>query len=330
MISETAITKLVNGRALMWLMALLGILASLAMLPIFWHNADTVEGLYGDGLGRLVPVGFASWAANTVVILGIAVMLYILNKTYAFIREYTMMFVTVFLSTTFFNPHVSLALGTPTLLAFVLLLCCFVMFSAFMQPHRRSVVFLITAILTVCAMQSFVFALYIPVFLVGFLQMRIFSLKSLLAMIVGIVVPVWIAAAFGLIDPLAIRLPAIATSFSDYIAGVDRANLIQVAYVVVLGSIFGIVSVWTIISYRQQLRAYNGFFNILAIATLIMMAADPHDIDAFVVVINMLTAIQTAHFFTIRTLPKGYAVFLVLLVANIALSLAVAFNLFSL
>ncbi len=314
----------------MWLMALLGILASLAMLPIFWHNADTVEGLYGDGLGRLVPVGFASWAANTVVILGIAVMLYILNKTYAFIREYTMMFVTVFLSTTFFNPHVSLSLGTPTLLAFVLLLCCFVMFSAFMQPHRRSVVFLITAILTVCAMQSFVFALYIPVFLVGFLQMRIFSLKSLLAMIVGIVVPVWIAAAFGLIDPLAIRLPAIATSFSDYIAGVDRVNLIQVAYVVVLGSIFGIVSVWTIISYRQQLRAYNGFFNILAIATLIMMAADPHDIDAFVVVINMLTAIQTAHFFTIRTLPKGYAVFLVLLVANIALSLTVAFNLFSL
>ncbi len=330
MISETAITKLVNGRTLMWLMALLGILASLAMLPIFWHNADTVEGLYGDGLGRLVPVGFASWAANTVVILGIAVMLYILNKTYAFIREYTMMFVTVFLSTTFFNPHVSLSLGTPTLLAFVLLLCCFVMFSAFMQPHRRSVVFLITAILTVCAMQSFVFALYIPVFLVGFLQMRIFSLKSLLAMIVGIAVPVWIAAAFGLIDPLAIRLPAIATSFSDYIAGVDRVNLIQVAYVVVLGSIFGIVSVWTIISYRQQLRAYNGFFNILAIATLIMMAADPHDIDAFVVVINMLTAIQTAHFFTIRTLPKGYAVFLVLLVANIALSLTVAFNLFSL
>ena len=330
MISESAITKLVNGRALMWPMALLGILASLAMVPVFWHTTDTVEGFYGDGFGRLIPAGFASWAANTVVVLAIAVMLYVINKTYAFIREYTMMFVTVFLSTTFFNPHVSLSLGTPTLLAFVLLLCCFVMFSAFMQPHRRSVVFLITAVLTVCSMQSFVFALYIPVFLVGFLQMRIFSLKALLAMLVGIAVPMWIATAFGLIDPLAIRLPAIATSFADYIAGVDRGNLIQVAYVTVFGSIFGIVSIWTIISYRQQLRAYNGFFNVLAIATLIMMVADPHDIDAFVVVINMLTAIQAAHFFTIRKVPKGYAVFLVLLVANIVLSLAVAFNLFNL
>ncbi len=330
MISETAITKFVNGRALMWLMALLGAVCSLGMLPFFGQIPDAVEGLYGDGFGSLGLSVFVSWAANTVVVLAIAVMLYVLNKTFAFIREYTMMFVTVFLSTTFFNPHVSLSLGTPTLLAFVLLVCCFVMFHAFMQPQRRSVVFLITAILTVCAMQSFVFALYIPVFLVGFIQMRIFSFKSLLAMLVGIAVPVWVATAFGWIDPLAIRLPAIATSFADYIAGVDRPNLIQVAYVAVLGSIFGIVSIWTIISYRQQLRAYNGFFNVLAIATLIMMVADPHDIDAFVVVINMLTAIQAAHFFTIRKVPKGYAVFLVLLLINIVLSLAVAFNLFSL
>ena len=205
---EAAINRFINSRVLTWLTAVVGIAAAYAMLLFFGTpSVPPVEGLFGGGLDHLLPSGILSWAVNMVVVFVAAVMLNWLNKTYVFIREHTMMFVTVFLCATLSNPVVSTSLGTPTLLALALVVCTYVMFGTFQQRDSQSVAFLITMILTVCAMQSFVFALYIPVFIVGFFQMRIFTLRTLLAVLVGIVVPVWTATAFGWIDPAQVRLP---------------------------------------------------------------------------------------------------------------------------
>ncbi len=205
---EAAINRFINSRVLTWLTAVVGIVAAYAMLLFFGTpSVPLVEGLFGGGLDHLLPSGILSWAVNMVVVFVAAVMLNWLNKTYVFIREHTMMFVTVFLCATLSNPVVSTSLGTPTLLALALVVCTYVMFGTFQQRDSQSVAFLITMILTVCAMQSFVFALYIPVFIVGFFQMRIFTLRTLLAVLVGIVVPVWTATAFGWIDPAQVRLP---------------------------------------------------------------------------------------------------------------------------
>ena len=183
---EAAINKFINSRVLTWLTAVVGIAAAYAMLLFFGTpSVPPVEGLFGGGLDHLLPSAILSWAVNMVVVFVAAVMLNWLNKTYVFIREHTMMFVTVFLCATLSNPVVSTSLGTPTLLALALVVCTYVMFGTFQQRDSQSVAFLITMILTVCAMQSFVFALYIPVFIVGFFQMRIFTLRTLLAVLVG-------------------------------------------------------------------------------------------------------------------------------------------------
>lgn len=166
---EAAINRFINSRVLTWLTAVVGIVAAYAMLLFFGTpSVPPVEGLFGGGLDHLLPSGILSWAVNMVVVFVAAVMLNWLNKTYVFIREHTMMFVTVFLCATLSNPVVSTSLGTPTLLALALVVCTYVMFGTFQQRDSQSVAFLITMILTVCAMQSFVFALYIPVFIVGF------------------------------------------------------------------------------------------------------------------------------------------------------------------
>ena len=328
---EAAINRFINSRVLTWLTAVVGIVAAYAMLLFFGTpSVPPVEGLFGGGLDHLLPSGILSWAVNMVVVFVAAVMLNWLNKTYVFIREHTMMFVTVFLCATLSNPVVSTSLGTPTLLALALVVCTYVMFGTFQQRDSQSVAFLITMILTVCAMQSFVFALYIPVFIVGFFQMRIFTLRTLLAVLVGIVVPVWTATAFGWIDPAQVRLPDLLGGIATLRGGVDAGLLLQPMFMVAVGTILGLSNALTLISYRQQLRAYNGFVNVMAVATVLFMVADVSHAEAYAVVANMLAAVQVAHFFTIRKMPKLYIVFFVLMAVCVALSPAVIYNLLNL
>ena len=318
---EAAINRFINSRVLTWLTAVVGIVAAYAMLLFFGTpSVPPVEGLFGGGLDHLLPSGILSWAVNMVVVFVAAVMLNWLNKTYVFIREHTMMFVTVFLCATLSNPVVSTSLGTPTLLALALVVCTYVMFGTFQQHDSQSVAFLITMILTVCAMQSFVFALYIPVFIVGFFQMRIFTLRTLLAVLVGIVVPVWTAT----------RLPALLGGIATLRGGVDAGLLPQPMFMVAVGTIFGLSNALTLISYRQQLRAYNGFVNVMAVATVLFMVADVSHAEAYAVVANMLAAVQVAHFFTIRKMPKLYIVFFALMAVCVALSPAVIYNMLNL
>lgn len=328
---EAAINRFINSRVLTWLTAVVGIVAAYAMLLFFGTpSVPPVEGLFGGGLDHLLPSGILSWAVNMVVVFVAAVMLNWLNKTYVFIREHTMMFVTVFLCATLSNPVVSTSLGTPTLLALALVVCTYVMFGTFQQRDSQSVAFLITMILTVCAMQSFVFALYIPVFIVGFFQMRIFTLRTLLAVLVGIVVPVWTATAFGWIDPAQVRLPDLLGGIATLRGGVDAGLLLQPMFMVAVGTILGLSNALTLISYRQQLRAYNGFINVMAVATVLFMVADVSHAEAYAVVANMLAAVQVAHFFTIRKMPKLYIVFFALMAVCVALSPAVIYNLLNL
>ena len=252
---EAAINRFINSRVLTWLTAVVGIVAAYAMLLFFGTpSVPSVEGLFGGGLDHLLPSGILSWAVNMAVGCVAAVMLNWLNKTYVFIREHTMMFITVFLCATLSNPVVSTSLGTPTLLALALVVCTYVMFGTFQQRDSQSVAFLITMILTVCAMQSFVFALYIPVFIVGFFQMRIFTLRTLLAVLVGIVVPVWTATAFGWIDPAQVRLPDLLGGIATLRGGVDAGLLLQPMFMVAVATNFTLLPSSSDASQRVRVR----------------------------------------------------------------------------
>ena len=70
-----------------------------------------------------------------------------------------------------------------------------------------------------------------------------------------------------------------------------------------------------IYSYKTQLRAYHGFFSILSVATIIMMAADYGNIISYMPILNSCLAIQIAHTYTISTHPKRFIAIFVLLAA---------------
>ena len=102
----------------------------------------------------------------------------------------------------------------------------------------------------------------------------------------------------------------------DYIVAFDRRNEGYMEYeeagriiTAATGTILGFSNVFKIMATRLQLRSYNGFFNLLAVATLIFMVVDVANVNTYIVTLNCCVAIQIAHFFSIHKFTRRYMLF---------------------
>ena len=135
------------------------------------------------------------------------------------------------------------------------------------------------------------------------------SAPSFLAMAVGVVLPYWIGYGFGWIDFQQFTLPDLAITWEKYRDTFDPVNAVRVIITAATGTILGFSNVFKIMATRLQLRSYNGFFNLLAVATLIFMVVDVANVNTYIVTLNCCVAIQIAHFFSIHKFTRRYMLF---------------------
>jgi len=328
--NQDSLNKFINSRLCFFLFSSVAIIFSFCISRSGELSATGTDGLFFESPDKWLAPGILSWAVNALLIGAVGLVVFLLNKVFAFIREYTIAYITMFLLSTFANPATSLSLNSSAVMAVILFGCTFVLFGNFQRPDKRSAVFLITLLLVAGSFFSYTHLMFIPLFAFGFMQMQIFSFKGFLAILAGIAVPLVIATAFGIID-----LPAISWPYAGYPDSTTKSlfssiSFVHLLYTAVLGTVFGLSNILTLMSYRQQLRAYNGFLNMLAVATLACLAFDPQNASTYIVTVNALTAIQAAHFFTIHKFRRPYLPIAAIMIVDIALSVADAFNLLEL
>lgn len=314
--TEESVSRFINSRYCMAIIGVLSIAMSYVLLQFGCDAAIGSEGLFYT-VGVL-PSGTLSWLLNALMVVGAVFLVGLLDKRFAFIREYTSLYAPFFLFSTFSNPSAGVSLNAASVLCLIVAVCTAIIFNRYQQKTKRGAVFLTAAILATCGMFDYRMLFYLPVFLVGFMQMQLFSFKGFLALLVGIVFPYWIAFGFGWIAWDGLQVPDLSFSLEKVASALSVAGWIRVALAVATGTAFGIANAFHIMSYRLQLRSYNGFFNVLALATLVFMALDVSNINAYVVVLNLCVAIQAAHFFTIYKFRRRYVLFFLLLIANAA------------
>lgn len=322
---ETQLNKFIHSRAALSLLALPA-MAFAYFLSIRGCSSVTGETGFFNGAESWLPPGTGSWIANSLLVAVAGATLYALNKAFAFIREYTIIHLTVFLFATFINPAVSASLNSSTFLAAILAVCTFVLFTNFQQADRRGPLFLIAAILSAGSLACRPCLYYLPVFMAGMMEMRVFSFRGFLAVAAGAAFPYWLCYAFGVADIASMQLSDFDLSTDTFRTAVKSLDFIHAAYLIIVGTILGLSNILTIISYRLQLRAYNAFLNIMALATTLLIVLDAAHATAYIVTLNLLIAVQAAHFFTIRRFRRIYAVFFLLVAVETALAVAVAFN----
>jgi len=159
-------------------------------------------------------------------------------------------------------------------------------------------------------MFQYTFVYLIPVFFIGFLQMRAMYIRSALAMLFGLVTPFWIVLGLGIIGLEDLHAPQLANVWEHLGVEQYRNVIILLSVTAFVTIVLLIANVLQIINYKMQVRAYNGFFLVLTILTMIVMAVDFDNVMVYFPVLNLCLSIQIAHSFTIQKYLRRYIPYL--------------------
>ena len=320
MLKEKDVIGFLNGRDFAVLLGVLLLIAS--VVAALLGNVQVPvggNGVFFPAFHQLIPNPLLSWAVNLAAIGGVCVLLLLLQKMHTFIRSYTSIFVSAFLILQIASPMLCVRLFGGTLMCLLVISMVSLMFACYQDKDSQRSVFAIFASISACAMFQYSFLFLLPVFFVGFVQMRAMNLRSALAAILGIITPYWIVAPtmmfFGAM-PLnwsAINAPQLQNLWSINPADLQLHSIILWVATLALAIVLSALNMLHLINYNLQTRSCNGFFVVLTFATAAMMCIDFRNISFYLPILNMCIAIQIAHSFTINKSEKRYIPILILI-----------------
>ena len=290
-----------NGRGFMIVAAITAAIAVLMSGTAgMGVTQDVWQGVFYTFDPSTVPNSFQK-AVNLLCLGGIASLLILLNKQYNFVRAVTWIFSSVFLLLSAVSVWIQPGLDVGLLMCMTLVATMFVIFAEYQQKGQaqRSIFLAMTVASTFCLF-NYRAVFLIPVIFLGFVQVKAMSAKGLVAAVLGLLTPPWIAVGLMLAHPVkSFNVPDVASIWS----GADLAHLqlpiIIAALTALVTIIFTTINLMTVLNYRLQTRMYNAFIVITAVLTVLAMCFDFTHILSYLPILNVCLAIQMAHRATI-------------------------------
>ena len=316
---ETDITPLFHTR---WCFLLLILIA--AGGTVFAFLTGSVEPVATDG-GFIFPAAgtwiadrrLSMWAGVALSVLS-AVFIGYINKGFNVIRHITWLFAGFYVFMLGAFPSVMGQLYGGNVMCAAVLLAIIPLFSSFQNPKATREIFLAFFILSLgsltCVSEIGIMAL----FAVGCVQMQCLKFKGILAMLVGIAVPYWLAFGSGAPEPAGILMPEFTGIFQSVPTGKSLAMLAYGLLTMSLGALAGILNLVKVYSYNARTRAYNGFFLVLFLGSCILALADYGRFAVYLPLVCMGSAFQLGHFFVINSHRRAYIPMLVIIAMYIA------------
>lgn len=312
--SERAITELLHSRwgaGLLMTLAVAGAIVAYtrqAVVPI-WFDL----GLGLPAPGKWVPEGWPSLAVGLAANLGIGLLTLTINRTFNVLRSLTTLVAGLFFVMQLGLPSLMCQFYSGTLLALLVLVCCALLFSAYGSGAGQRRVFLAFFLTSLATFTNISFALYLPVLLVGCMQMRIFNGRTLVAAVLGTLTPPWLLIGFGIVRVEEITIPHWLMAWSQWGDPHMFRSLIVTAFTLFTGAFFIVTNLMKILSYNSRVRAFNGFLTMTLIATALYTIFDFGSFRFYLPLLNCLTAYQAAHFFTYRRSRRSYIPILIII-----------------
>lgn len=296
--NTAAITRFVNSRSMVAVAGILMLAAArlaFQMDDIVYFTAN--RGILFPSANLWIADTWLTMVVNTAVILVTALTWMFVIQVFNPFRGFTTLPVSLFVIMMLSMPDLTDQLSTGTVLAFVMPGLLALLWSSFGDMARVRHVFLIFVILSALTMTQYCFAVYIPVFVIGCLQMKIFNIKTVIACILGLITPWWIVLGLGISDISALHAPQPGFT-AEGVAADGAINLVLVAVITaVLLIIAWFANVMKILSLNSNLRSFNGSISMIAVFTLVAMAADYGNVACYLPTLMLVSSYQLAVFF---------------------------------
>lgn len=286
--------------------------AALAMTLLLPADSDAYSSVHGFGLPSpdkwISDPVVSSWvAAGCQILVVLSIML--INKAFNLLRglrNSSLVWAALFMLFQGADPAAG-RFGSGYLLVLSVLLSVGVFYGIYQIPEATRRVFCIFLMMGAGALVADCFIPFIPVMMLGCFQMRVFSLRTLVALMAGLFVPPWLLWVSGLWTP-AVTLPDI----SIFPAGGALMTLIYpVALGMVtlaLGFVSGSFDMVRVYARNAQTRARFGLMAVTGIMAGLMAVVDFGDIEAYTPLLNVTTAYFIALLFSFsprNTLGSG-------------------------
>ncbi len=244
-----------------------------------------------------------------------------LNKAYNLLRKMSMLHCSLFIIMEAATPPLLLTLSSGAVLCFTVLLCLAILFFAHQHeiPDTRRI-FLVFFMLSAGSSVQYAYLVYIPVFILACIQLKLFSIRALSAIILGIVSPWIIMMGFGIATPSDLQMPVFLLEMPQWGHPRTLLFLATVAFTIVLSILALLQNLIKIISYNAQSRAMQSVITTITIVTAAAIVIDFRNIYAYLTILNCITAFQLTHMFVaIHNFAKSYLAVLILVIAYIGL-----------
>lgn len=254
----------------------------------------------------------SSLVASVACTVSMGVLIIYVNRAFNVFRSLTSLVAGLFFIMQTSLPSVMDRFYGGDLMGVMMMICVVLLFSSWSDGACQRRIFLIFFLIALAGFTDLSYLLYLPVFLVGCVQMRVFDLRTFLAAGMGVITPPWILFGFGLVDPGVLHWPELVVAWSMFSDPDVVTALVVTGFTLVIGVGFTVANLLKILSYNSRVRAFNGFLTLLLFATGLFSILNFNNFAFYIPLLNCLTAYQIAHFFTYRRDRRSYIPILII------------------
>ncbi|MCH5229261.1 MAG: hypothetical protein J1F12_04620 [Muribaculaceae bacterium] len=302
---KTGIGK--TGVALAYIIAFAMCVLNLIFHPVIIDGLPYGLCLPSPDMWPLDPVG--SWIINLVLVAVITLLLFLINKSYNFIRTTEPALIAIFPIMTMSVPWFSQGVNTSVILCLVNVVCLAIIFASYDTRNATQQMFTVGVFLGIGSMFQYAFLPMAFVYFVWALFMKVLRIKETFAFVLGILCPYWIALGIGWLKFSDFQFPSLTPLFDvkqDHYEII--LLLVAIAIAAVIGFMLAVTNFMKLYAGNSKVNAMNLCINILGAASVICILVDFDNMPAYVVTLFMCCAIQLANICALWNPPYPWLV----------------------
>ena len=272
---------------------------SMCLLSFIYHPVEIAPIQYGLCLPSPDSWNFdavESWVVNTLLIGIIALLLWLVNKSYNFIRTTDPVTTALFLIFTCSGPWFTQTINTSVILCMANVICLGLIFDSYDNRNATQQMFILGLVAGMGSMVQYAFLPMAVVYFLWALFMKVLRVKETLAFLTGILCPYWIGLGIGWIKFSQLHFPSINPLFSSAKDHTDLLLLLLgIAIAGSIGFIVTLINFMKLYAGNSKVNAMNLCVSTLGAASLVCIVVDYDNMPAYVVTLYMACAVQLAN-----------------------------------
>lgn len=269
---------------------------AMCVLSFIFHPIEIKPIQYGFCLPSPDSWGFDpfwSWLINTVLIGVIAFLLYLINRSYNFIRTTEPAMVVIFLIMAASSPWFTQELNTSILLCLANVVCMGILFDSYDARNATQEMFTIGVVIGFGSMVQYAFLPMAMVYLIWALFIKVLRIKETLAFIAGLICPYWILLGFGWLKFEDFHFPSINPLFTFSPNPEEFILLLSaIAIAAGIGFILTVINSMKLYAGNSKVNALNLCVSVLGAASVVCILVDFDNMAAYVATLYMACAVQ--------------------------------------